>query len=205
MPALLHPMPAALSRVRLCACLVAALMLTGCMGGTIAQQVARSVAMQVADKALDHALDEPKPQGPGITNNLMMSSSLDPYQMAFLQAELPTLPAIPETPPPPPQPEPGASATPIVTRLATVQVWSVLLGDEKRSLLENIRDLKIAPLPPEQAWDRWQLAEGGIPGESNRSLLILVPPELGKLRSGDHAVIELGMANGFYIARDRLE
>ena len=131
MPALLHPMPAALSRVRLCACLVAALMLMGCMGGTIAQQVARSVAMQVADKALDHALDEPKPQGPGITNNLMMSSSLDPYQRAFLQAELPTLPAIPETPPPPPQPEPGASATPIVTRLATVQVWSVLLGDEK--------------------------------------------------------------------------
>ena len=185
--------------------LCSAALVSGCMGGSIARQIASSIAMQVADKAVGRALDEPQVEEQGKTNQLLISHGLDPYQDAFLRAKLITPPTVPPASPPLPQPDPAESAVPLVTRLATVEVWGLVLGDEKRSMLENIRDLGITTLPPEEAWDQWQLAEGGIQGDHSRPLLILVPPELGKLRSGDHAVIELGMTNGFYVAQDRLE
>lgn len=198
-----------LSRLRLAALVLFAAAMSGCMGGSIARQIASSIAMQVADKAVGQALDQPDPlqQQQGSTNQLLVNNSigLDPYQEAFLRAEL----VVPTPPPPkpaaPPQPDPAESASAQVTQLATVEIWSLLLGDEKRSMLENIRQLGIMQLPPEQNWDQWQLAEGGLAGDSGRPLLILVPPELGKLRSGNHAVIELGEANGLYVAKDRLD
>jgi hypothetical protein len=190
--------------LRLSVLLCFSILVSGCMGGSIARQIASSIAMQVADKAVGHMVDEPQVEEQGKTNQLLMSPGLDPYQAAFLRAELVTPPAMPQEPPPLPKPAPAESAAPFVTRLATVEVWGLVIGDEKRSMLENLRDLGITTLPPEEAWDQWQLAEGGISGESDRPLLILVPPELGKMRSGDHAVIELGMA-GFYVAKDRLE
>jgi hypothetical protein len=191
--------------LRLSVLLCFSVLVSGCMGGSIARQIASSIAMQVADKAVGHMVDKPQVEEQGKTNQLLMSPGLDPYQAAFLRAELVTPPAMPQEPPSLPKPDPAESAAPFVTRLATVEVWGLVIGDEKRSMLENIRDLGITTLPPEDAWDQWQLAEGGIPGENSRPLLILVPPELGKVRSGDHAVIELGMANGFYVAKDRLE
>jgi len=70
-------------------------------------------------------------------------------------------------------------------------------------MLESIRDLGIAKLPPEPQWDQWQLAEGGAKG-TERPMLILVPPEIGRMQSGDFAVVEIGATEGFYIAKDRL-
>lgn len=185
--------------------LCSAALVSGCMGGSIARQIASSIAMQVADKAVGRALEEPQVEEQGKTNQLLISHGLDPYQDAFLRAKLVTPPAMPPASPPLPQPDPAESATPLVTRLATVEVWGLVIGDEKRSMLENIRDLGITALPPEEAWDQWQLVEGGMQGDHGRPLLILVPPELGKVRSGDHTVIELGMRDGFYVAKDRLE
>jgi hypothetical protein len=181
------------------------LILPGCMGGSIARQVASSIAMQIADRAVGHALDKPEVVEPGQTNRLLMRSGLDPYQEAFLKAQFVTTPAIPPEPPQPQKPDPAETAVPITTPLATVEVWGLVIGEEKRTMLENMRDLGIAAVPPEHAWEQWQLAEGGMSELSDRPLLILVPPELGKMRSGDFAVVELGMNNGFYIARDRLE
>jgi hypothetical protein len=181
------------------------LLLPGCMGGSIARQVASSIAMQIADRAVGHALDKPEVAEPGQTNRLLMRSGLDPYQEAFLKAQFVTTPAIPPEPPQPQKPDPAETAVPITTPLATVEVWGLVIGEEKRTMLENMRDLGIAAVPPEHAWEQWQLAEGGMSELSDRPLLILVPPELGKMRSGDFAVVELGMNNGFYVARDRLE
>lgn len=176
------------------------------MGGSIARQMASSMAMQIADRAVGHALDKPAVAEQGQTNRLLMRSGLDPYQEAFLKAQFVTTPALPPEPPQPPQkPDPAETAVPITTPLATVEVWGLVIGEEKRTMLENMRDLGIAAVPPEHAWEQWQLAEGGMSELSDRPLLILVPPELGKMRSGDYAVVELGMNNGFYVARDRLE
>lgn len=194
-----------LERARFAAVLFVAALLSGCVGGSIARQVASSIAMRVADKALDKALEEPKVEEKGQTNRLLVRSGLDPYQEAFVRAQLITPPARPEQPALPPPPDPAESAVPTVTRLATVEVWSLVVGEEKRSMLESMRELGIATLPPEHTWEQWQLAEGGMAELSDRPLLILVPPELGKMRSGDHAVIEVGLTNGFYVAKDRLE
>lgn len=184
-----------------------AALLAGCMGGPIARQVAQSLAMQVADNAVERALQQsaPTPQQHK-TNQLLMSQSqgLDPYQAAFVRAQL-------RTPPQPlnleqpkaPAPDPALSAEAVVTRLTTIEIWGIVIGPEKRSMLESIRDLGIAKLPPEPQWDQWQLAEGGAKG-TERPMLILVPPEIGRMQSGDFAVVEIGATEGFYIAKDRL-
>lgn len=186
-----------------------ALLLTGCMGGSIARQVAQSVAMQVADNAVGRAVAQSEPtQQQTKTNQLLMSHGVDPYQDAFLRAQLRTPTVLPqqdlsaateETP----VEKPAADAQPKVTQLATLEIWGVVIGDEKQSMLEMLRDMGIVALPPEKQWDQWQLAEGGHPG-AERPMLILVPPEVGKVRSGDFAVVESGLADGFYLARDRI-
>jgi hypothetical protein len=182
-------------------------LLTGCMGGPIARQVAQSLAMRVADNALDQALQQSAPAPPQHqTNQLLMSKSqgIDPYQAAFLRAQLrtPTPPLNPELPKAPAS-DPALSAEAVVTQLSTIEIWGIVIGPEKRSMLESIRDLGIAKLPPEQQWDEWQLAEGGTTG-NERPMLILVPPEIGRMKSGDFAVVEIGATDGFYIAKDRL-
>ena len=184
-------------------------LLTGCMGGPIARQVAQSLAMQVADNAVERALQQSAPAPKQHqTNQLLMSKSqgMDPYQAAFLRAQLrtPPPPLHPELPPAAkPAADPALSAEPVVTRLTTIEIWGIVIGPEKRSMLESIRDLGIAKLPPEQQWEQWQLAEGGAEG-TERPMLILVPPEIGRMKSGDFAVVEIGATDGFYIAKDKL-
>jgi hypothetical protein len=183
--------------------------LTGCMGGPVARQFAQSLAMRAADNAVERAIQQsaPVPQQ-NRTNQLLMNNNpnLDPYQAAFLRAQLrtPTPPLNPELPPASAHtPDPALSAEAKVTQLATFEIWSIVIGPEKHAMLESIRDLGIARLPPEQQWEQWQLVEGGTAG-TERPMLILVPPEIGQMKSGDFAVVELGTTDGFYIARDRL-
>jgi hypothetical protein len=182
-------------------------LLTGCMGGPIARQVAQSLAMQVADNAVGRAIEQsaPTPQQHK-TNQLLMSQAqgLDPYQTAFLRAQLrtPPQPLNPDLPKAPAA-DPALSAEAVVTRLTTLEIWGIVIGPEKHAMLESIRDLGIAKLPPEQQWDQWQLAEGGTTG-TERPMLILVPPDIGRMQSGDFAVVEIGATDGFYIAKDRL-
>lgn len=182
-------------------------LLTGCMGGPIARQVAQSLAMQVADNAVGRAIEQSAPTPPQHkTNQLLMSQAqgLDPYQTAFLRAQLrtPPQPLNPDLPKAPGA-DPALSAEAVVTRLTTLEIWGIVIGPEKHAMLESIRDLGIAKLPPEQQWDQWQLAEGGTTG-TERPMLILVPPDIGRMQSGDFAVVEIGATDGFYIAKDRL-
>lgn len=173
------------------------------MGGPIARQLASSLAMQVADRAVGHVLDKPEPARQSQTNRLLVNNNLDPYQEAFLRAEL-RVGHIPLPPPAPPKPEPGAGASPVVSRLETVEIWGVIIGEEKREMLTSMRELGMSITPAESEWDRWQLAEGGVAEQQEGRLLILIPPDLGKMRSGDHAVIEIANG-GLHIARDRLD
>ncbi|MDR2219253.1 MAG: hypothetical protein LBE24_01585 [Methylobacillus sp.] len=102
----------------------------------------------------------------------------------------------------PRNPAPNAEAR--ISKLVTMEIWGLILGDEKHSTFETIRQLNIMPLPPEQQWDQWQLAEGGMSG-TERPMLILIPPAIGKVRSGDLTVVEVGSVNGIYVATAWLE
>lgn len=189
---------------RFLAALAIAAALQGCMGGPIARQIASSLAMQAADRAVGHFLDKPEPAEQGQTNRLLINNHLDPYQEAFLRAELRVPQMPPAQPAPAPGPEPGADAAPVVSRLETVEIWGLIIGTEKREMLTSMQQLGMSITPAESEWERWQLAEGGAAEQQEGPLLILIPPELGKMRSGDHAVIEIA-TGGLHIARDRLE
>lgn len=178
--------------------------LQGCMGGPIARQIASSLAMQVADNVAGHILDKPQPARQSQTNRLLVNNNLDPYQEAFLRAELRVPPMPPALPAPTPKPEPGADASPVVSRLETVEIWGLIIGEEKREMLTSMRELGMSITPAESEWEHWQLAEGGAAEQQEGRLLILIPPYLGKMRSGDHAVIEIANG-GLHIARDRLD
>lgn len=185
--------------------------LAGCVGGPIARQIVSSIATQAADNVVGQAVEqqekaEAQQQTSGKTNQLLVNSNfgLDPDQEAFLRAQLYVPPQVTPTPDPPRKPDPGANAIPLVSRLATVEIWSMVIGPEKQAMLENMREIGMAAVPPEKEWQQWQLAEGGLPSENDHPLLILIPPQLGKMKSGDRAVIELGTNNGLYVARDRL-
>lgn len=174
------------------------------MGGPIARQIASSLAMQVADNVAGHILDKPQPARQSQTNRLLVNNNLDPYQEAFLRAELRVPPMPPALPAPAPKPEPGADASPVVSRLETVEIWGLIIGEEKREMLTSMRELGMSITPAESEWEHWQLAEGGAAEQQEGRLLILIPPDLGKMRSGDHAVIEIANG-GLHIARDRLD
>ncbi|MDR2874570.1 MAG: hypothetical protein LBV44_01390 [Methylobacillus sp.] len=143
----------------------------------------------------------------------MTIADMDSDTVAFLTTPLivPTLPA-PQTVTAEPELDsvevaprtPAPNAEPKVSKLVMMEIWGIVLGDEKHSTFETIRQLNILPLPPESQWDQWQLAEGGMPG-TERPMLILIAPAIGKIRSGDRAVVEVGSVNGIYVATERLE
>lgn len=185
---------------------VACATLTGCLGAPIARQVASSIAMNAADTAVGKAMNEPPFGVPQTTKtNQLLVHGMDPDQLAFARAQFITMPAPPPpAAPPPPKPPSWQNAVAEVARIEAVEVWSLIIGTEKQSLLENLRQLGLANLPPEKEWEQWQVAEGGVPEQKETHMLFLIPPELGKLKSGDRAVVEVENS-GLNIARDRLD
>jgi len=82
-----------------------------------------------------------------------------------------------------------------------VEVWNLLIGDEKRLVLERAYALGNAELPPKRDWEQVNVATGAIAGGEQQPVTFLVPPQLGKLRSGQLAIVELGQAGDLSIAR----
>jgi hypothetical protein len=183
------------------AALLQNLLLAGCMGGSVAQQIARSFITQGADKATGHIVDA-RLQKEMQRNNVLADTPPDPYRIAFINAQLAPLPAEPQPEPPH---DPVASATPIVSRLATVEVWGAVVGEEKRLALERIQsqNLDVSSKPDEQ--QSWQLVEGCIQGKKDSTLLFLVPPDVGKLNSGDLAIVEIAAVGELNVALQRIE
>jgi hypothetical protein len=199
--------------------------LGGCFGGTVAEQLARSVLMQGADKITASALEakekndkvagqpfqqqSPQPQYPlqqlpSETKTLYKDTTPDPYRMAFINSGFETI-----APQVQPLPENVAEEeTPIQsiheTRLVQVEVWSLLVGDEKNRVLEKARLQGSTTIPPKNEWKKWQLAVGAETDQASkdlREITFLVPPEMGKIHSGTKAVVELSTAGELNIAR----
>jgi len=177
------------------------LLLTGCMGGSVAQQIARSFATQSADQATAYVVDAQLQKELG-QNDMLADTPPNPYRVAFMNAQFVTLPPEPE---PEPTPDPVASATPIISRLATVEVWGIVIGEEKRIALERIQQQSWGISSKLDKRQSWQLAEGCIQGKKGNTLLFLVPPDVGKLNSGDLAIVEMAAAGELNVARQRIE
>jgi len=203
--------------------------LSGCMGGSIAQQIASSIVTHIADKQISDAYDAKllrEAQEARYPKAKLKDTPPDEYQIAFLtagfnqiqptteplpayrQSEQPSSPAIqvlqPSAPSDTRNPS-GETYTFSQSQLVQVEVWSMILGDEKQAILEKASRMGAASLPPETEWQQWQMAAGALDnvatGQNKQPVIFLIPPGFGKVRSGMHTVVEIAGAGELNVAR----
>jgi hypothetical protein len=201
-------MPLAIKQLALkwSALTLASLALCGCFGGSIAQQIARSLLLQGADKATAAAMDAHERNEKLAAQNTPLKDTVpDEYQIAFLRSGFETIQ---------PQVEPLPQTlyeqeVPIQfmqeSKLVSVEVWNLLIGDEKQSVFEKARLQGSTIIPPKEEWSQWQIAVGAAennpPNNKQQPITFLVSPDIGKMRSGTKVIVELSSAEELSIAR----
>ncbi len=91
------------------------------------------------------------------------------------------------------------------SRLVSVEVWSLLVGEEKQRLLENAKLQGAQLLPPREEWPKWHVAIGSAENARNsrhsEPITFLIPPDIGKIYTGARALVELPGKGELNIAR----
>jgi hypothetical protein len=197
--------------------LTSCFVLTGCFGGTAAQQLVRAIFIQGADKATAAAVDaHNRNEKLAAQYQVPKITELNDYQIIFLSSGFeyvnPQIGALPQAPAIAATPEPALAFAPAepaekmlrVSKLVYVEVWNLLLGDEKQHQLEKA-SLQGSPLiPPREEWSQWYVAVGSTENVSTgnkQAITFLIPPEIGKMRSGARALVELPNNGELSIAR----
>ncbi len=181
------------------------LMLGGCMGAPIAQQLLSSVVMHGADNIMADAYEAQ--QREAMNNRVLHDAAPDEYWASFVSAGFEKITPV-EEPLPVAEESTEKPALP-ATVMATIQtspfvrveVWNMLVGEEKLSVLERAYALGNVELPPREDWAELRVAIGAMPGKEDQPIVFLVPPGLGKLQSGQETIIELDQAGDLNIAR----
>lgn len=196
-------------------------LLSGCLGGTVAQQIARSVATSVADNAVANAMDVQEIDAQDKFSRkpksiVLKDTAPNPYLTAFASARFETVRPIAE-----PLPEESIEieaplAVAISSQLVRVELFNLLIGDEKAAIYTKAQLLGATTLPKPREWKLWQVATGRIKTEANQSeadlkqsqqkqsqqlITFLIPPEFGKLLSGSVTLVEIANAGELNIAR----
>lgn len=192
-----------LSKTRLPILTLVLLALGGCMGGPIAQQLASSIIMRAADKAVSNSIENNiRAQEEADRNKPLPDKIPDEYWAAFLTSGFsevnPVIEPLPQAAKPAMLKKTPAAQT---SQLVRVELWNVMLGDEKLSVLEKARLMGATALPPKDQWSRWKVATGAIANGGEEPLVFLIPPEFGKVSSGQHAVVELTGLGELHVAR----
>lgn len=180
--------------------------LAGCMGGTLGQQLARSLVIQGADKVTELAVDAQLTEAAKPRQYSLKGTEPDPYLAAFLLAQIPEIKPeiivepLPDSSVPVPEQQGIRSS-----RLVKVEVWNLIVGREKHTMLQRSLSRGSAVLPAPVEWSEWQLAAGGLENHQSTPLYFLLPPHFGRVKSGDKAIIEIAGAGGLHVARHRAE
>lgn len=182
---------------------LAVLMLGGCVGGPIAQQLASSIIMRAADKAVANSIDNNiRAQEEAERNKPLPDKIPDEYWAAFLTAGFseanPVVEPLPQKTEPTVQPMPLSAQS---SQLVRVELWNVMLGEEKLSVLEKARLMGATTLPPKDQWSKWKVATGAVANGEAEPLVFLIPPEFGRVSSGQHAVVEITGLGELHVAR----
>jgi hypothetical protein len=175
--------------------------LAGCMGGSIAQQLASSLAIRAADKITSNAIEAQQRKNEEERRKVVLKGTApDEYWGAFVTSRFSTISPVSEPLPANIAAE-NKTAAPQATRLVRVEIWNLLVGEEKHSVLEKARRLGTSDLPPQSEWKRWQVATGGLEGDKNKPITFLIPPEFGRISSGGRAVVEMAELGDLNVAR----
>ena len=198
--------------------------LSGCLGGSIAQQIVSSIATRVADRAVANAMDvqdgpsNRKPDNSAynpyanstansnasVKNTVVQNTPPDPYQIAFVNAAFEPVKATSEPlyDSRPEQPEAVETRIAITkgNQLVRVELFNLLIGEEKNAVYEKARLLGATGLPQKREWQRWSVGTGLSQGDK-KVITFLIPPEFGKLPSGTLTLVELAAPGDLNIAR----
>ena len=171
--------------------------LSGCVGASIGQQVMQSILLHGADKATASALDAHE-RNEAI--EAKKNAKIDPYTIAFMNAQFEEVK--PQVEPLPDSAILEDNPLPLIqeSKLIQVEIWSLLIGTEKLNLLEKARQQGLAEIPAKTDWDQWQVAMGAT-NNSQNPITFLIPPEMGKMHSGEKAMVELLPASELNMAR----
>ncbi len=135
----------------------------------------------------------------------MQETQPDPYQIAIANTAFEKVKPIAE---PLPQEMAEVESTSTViqgTQLVRVELFNMLIGEEKNTVYENARMIGATNLPQKREWALWRVATGAIQSnhsQPNKKLItFLIPPEFGKLPSGAVTVVELASPGDLNVAR----
>jgi hypothetical protein len=197
-------------------------LLSACLGGSIAQQIAQSIVTTVADKSIARAMDvdedqvtsnrksnladAPKPTLPKIAvapNTPAKMPDVDRYTRAFMTSGFETIQAIAE---PLPENVINESSFEIMQSkpLVRVELFNLLIGDEKTAVFERARYIGAPDLPRMREWPYWQVATGVVINDNQKDrklITFLIPPEFGKMPSGSLAMVEIAGPGELNFAR----
>ncbi len=180
-------------------------MLSACLGGTLAQQIARSIATSIADKAVANALDVDENAKPQPRRHAKLEDRApDEMWMALATTRFNTAAPIPQTPSPQAIASAAPEAIPMGTlqanALVSVQLFNLLIGEEKNAVFTQARALGALNLPEQREWPSWRVATG-MAEKENTLITFLIPPIFGKLPSGTVTMVELAHPGELNIAR----
>lgn len=161
--------------------------------------------------AQNNALQKTALQGPASQNaasqtaykNIQLQNTApDPYKVAFVNAAFEEVKPIAELLPV----QLAEVETPIQVvegnQLVRVELFNLLIGEEKNAVYENARMMGATSLPQKREWQSWGVGTGAIQ-KDKKVITFLIPPEFGKLPSGTVAVVELASPGELNVARYR--
>lgn len=179
--------------------------LCGCLGGSVAQQIARSILMNGADKMTAAALDAHERKEKFAAQQLPLKDTVpSDYQIAFINSGFEKITAQIEPLPDRLFDDDKPLQMMQESKLVQVEVWSLLIGDEKQGILEKARIHGATSIPPQADWQKWQIAIGSTDSTKKnvrQAITFLIPPEMGKMRSGAKVLVELSGAAELNVAR----
>ncbi len=192
--------------------------LSGCVGGPLAHQIVTSLLTRGADKIINKTYEAKLREEE--RNRKLEDTLPDPYRYAFITSGFNTISPVVEPLPASAGAIDGTAlmateddaavlttastsnhlAPAQVTRLAHVEIWNLIVGDEKNLLLEKARLLG-ADVPPREEWQRWKVATGALVSDRNKPITFLIPPEFGRINSGGRAVVEMAELSQIHVVR----
>ena len=181
--------------------------LSGCAGGPIAKQIASSMATRVADSVTASIVETQERKNEEARHNIVLKDTPpDPYWVAFVTSGFSQVTPLAEPLPADLQANQSSETTPAaqVSRLVQVELWNMLTNEEKLAVLERSSQLGATDLPPKSEWPQWKVATGGLENQKGTTIFFLIPPDFGRINSGDKAVVEISSLGGLHFARYRL-
>jgi hypothetical protein len=156
------------------------------MGAPLAQQLLSSVVLNSADRIMADAYEAQ--QRDALNNRVLPNTEPDtpieePLPASVRQAET--------------KPVTMLEVSPFVR----VEVWNMLVGEEKQAVLEKAYAMGNKDIPPKEEWAGTRVATGALAGQEDQPIVFLVPDELGRITSGQQTIVELADPGDLSIAR----